>query len=471
MSSKIIYIDDNTEHLKTVEELFNEKNLEVDTYTSPLKAIKHIEENPYKYKMVITDYDMKSMQGDQLTLRIKLINSKIHIVVISGHENVGKRCLESGADQFIPKFQKNSKGSHLENLVLLSEIATTQVNDNKNNFAKNKNDIFEILNIAGQSDQLAKVATTVKLFAQTLETVFIHGESGVGKERVARSIHENSAHSQGQFIAINCGAIPENLIESELFGHEKGAFTGADKAKAGKFVVAHNGTIFLDEIGDMPLSTQVKLLRVLQESEVTPVGSNRPLKINVRIVTATHRDLKKEVATGKFREDLFYRINILPIEIPPLRDRKDDIEPISHYIMNNINSVSDKKKCLTAKALQKLKLSSWPGNVRDLETAIKRSHIMASTKYIHDTDINIEEFTSKRGLTSENEFLTEIEQFIDNDSFPKYRDYMEKIERKLLEQALIVCKGNKTKASKLLKMPYTTYMSKSLALSIGEQTI
>jgi DNA-binding NtrC family response regulator len=466
MNANIIYIDDNLDHLQTVKELFDEKKLMVDTYSSPEVALAYIEANPYQYKMLITDYDMDSMKGDQVTLRVKLLNNKIHVVVISGHEEVGKRCLESGADQFIPKFQKRSKRSHLENLLLLSEIASNQVGKKKNSFSKNEKNISDTLKIAGQSDQLDKIATMVKLFGKTQETVFIHGESGVGKERVARSIHENSEYSDGQFVAINCGAIPENLIESELFGHEKGAFTGADKNKTGKFLVAHNGTIFLDEIGDMPLNTQVKLLRVLQESEITPVGSTKTIKINVRVVTATHRDLKKEVANGNFREDLFYRINILPIDVPALRDRIDDIEPIAQYIVGEINNkvALEDRKFLTAIALKKLKLCSWPGNVRDLETAIKRAHLLGKSKYIYDSDIQIDEFSTQTGLSNEVEFIKEIEQFESNDDFPKYRNYIEKVEKKLLEQALTVARGNKSFASKLLKMPYTTYVSRYSAL-------
>ncbi|WP_102275191.1 sigma 54-interacting transcriptional regulator [Cytobacillus massiliigabonensis] len=237
--------------------------------------------------------------------------------------------------------------------------------------------------IVYRSKKIEQLVTEIKRVAQFHSTILLEGESGVGKEVFAHYIHMASARYNKQFVRINCGAIPENLIESELFGYEKGAFTGADKnGKAGLFEIAHNGTLFLDEIGELPLNMQVKLLRVLQEREVTRIGGNHPIPINVRIVTATNKDLKEMVNKGEFREDLYYRLYVIPFRIPSLRERKDDILPLSIYFMEQFKQMYDIKKSFTPEAIEVLETYAWPGNVRELQNIVERLILLTNDEWI-----------------------------------------------------------------------------------------
>lgn len=233
-------------------------------------------------------------------------------------------------------------------------------------------------NLVGQSPGLKKVLQQIELVAPTEAAVLIHGESGTGKELVARAIHERSARKDRALIKVNCGAVPESLFESEFFGHVRGAFTGAIRDKPGRFELAEGGTLFLDEIGDVPLSLQPKLLRVLQEKELERVGDPRTRRVNVRILAATHRDLKKEVAAGRFREDLYYRLSVFPIEIPPLRERRDDIEPlVTHFVAQAARRMNRSAPRLTPLSLTQLRAHTWPGNIRELQNAVERAVILS----------------------------------------------------------------------------------------------
>ncbi len=233
-------------------------------------------------------------------------------------------------------------------------------------------------NLVGQSPGLKKVLQQIELVAPTEAAVLIHGESGTGKELVARAIHERSARKDQPLIKVNCGAVPESLFESEFFGHVRGAFTGAIRDKPGRFELAEGGTLFLDEIGDVPLSLQPKLLRVLQEKELERVGDPRTRRVNVRILAATHRDLKKEVAAGRFREDLYYRLSVFPMEIPPLRERRDDIEPlVTYFVAQAARRMNRSVPRLTPLSLTQLRAHTWPGNIRELQNAVERAVILS----------------------------------------------------------------------------------------------
>ncbi len=243
-------------------------------------------------------------------------------------------------------------------------------------------------NMTGRSVKIKEVFALIDKMAHATSNVLLLGESGTGKEMVAVAIHERSDRSKKQFIAINCSAIPAQLLESELFGHKKGSFTGAQEARRGLFEEAAGGTIFLDEIGDMPIELQAKLLRVIQEREITPVGENRPRPVDVRIIAATHKDLSQLVAEGKFREDLFYRLSVVPITLPTLRERKEDIPLLAEHFLNKFCKKNDvPSKEFTPLALEKLLEQSWPGNVRELENCIERAVVLSDSNLIDETEI------------------------------------------------------------------------------------
>jgi len=242
--------------------------------------------------------------------------------------------------------------------------------------------------IIGKSDSLQEVIEKITVVAPTDTSVLIVGESGTGKEKVAHAVHELSDRKSNPIVIVNCAALPHSLIESELFGHEKGSFTGANSMRIGKFEQANGGTIFLDEIGELPLDSQVKLLRVLQEKEIERLGGNKTLKVNVRIVAATNRSLEKEVAEGRFRLDLYYRLNVFPVELPPLRERKEDIELLAHFFLKKYASASKRNiNSINGKAMEQLLGYYWPGNIRELEHLIERSVLLAKTSEIENFDL------------------------------------------------------------------------------------
>ena len=453
----VIAIDDDSLAGEAIKMVFSKKGISVDFFESPKKAILHIKEHPRKYKMAIVDFQMKETSGDEVVKEIKKINGSILTVVLSGDDSLEtiKKCQEAGADNFY------SKGHALDNLALLSEVAKDKYAEKGSEEAKELNEqkIESILSLKGRSNELARVADLVKTFANTGEPVLIQGASGTGKERIAKAIHNNSKRTKKSFIAVNCGAIPENLLESELFGHEKGSFTGATNAKAGKFLAADGGTIFLDEIGEMPLDFQVKLLRVLQEKEVTPVGSNRSMKVNFRVVAATNRNLKEEVRKGNFREDLFYRLNILPIEIPALVNRREDIISIANYIIDEKNNETTQAKKLTDDALGIIKSYDWPGNVRQLEAVLKRAYVLNGVSI---TGKAIEQQIECN--KAENSYRYGIQSWTDLEN-----EFLER-QRGLLEESLKLSKGNKRDAAKMLNLKYTTYVSKRLKFGLDTKT-
>lgn len=309
--------------------------------------------------------------------------------------------------------------------------------------------------IIGQSQNLINVLDKIKVVAPTDTSVLILGESGTGKERIAHSIHELSGHSSSPFVIVNCAALPESLIESELFGHEKGAFTGANTMRPGKFEQAHNGTIFLDEIGELPLDSQVKLLRVLQEKEIERLGGSSTIKVNVRVIAATNRCLEKEVAEGRFRLDLYYRLNVFPIELPPLRDRKEDIENLAYHFLNKYAAKTRKAVTgISAEALKQLTEYNWPGNIRELEHLIERNVLLVKGTTIESFDMPVTVGTTT--VTEKSGALLS----------------MEDMEREHIMAALKMCSGKvfgPGGAAEVLKMPATTLYSKMKKLGIRQE--
>ena len=290
--------------------------------------------------------------------------------------------------------------------------------------------------IVGNSSKLNEVFSLIQSVAPTQTTVLIRGESGVGKELIADAIHYNSKRSKKPFIKVNCAALPDNLIESELFGYEKGAFTGANTQRIGRFEAADGGTIFLDEFGDIPMSTQVKLLRVLQERQIERIGGNKSIKVDVRIICATNKDLEKMITENTFREDLYYRINVFPIYTPPLRDRLHDIPTLVNYFIDKFNKQNSRHvKRITASAIDSLMVYHWPGNIRELENCIERCCILATDDVIHSYNLPP---TIQNALSSKTEHQGTLEIIL------------EKLEKQIIHDTLISTKGNLTKAATVL---------------------
>jgi two-component system response regulator AtoC len=311
-------------------------------------------------------------------------------------------------------------------------------------------------NMVAQSKAMRSVFTLAEKAAQYNTTVLISGESGTGKELIAKGIHFTGARSAKPFVPVNCGGIPENLLESELFGYKKGAFTGADRNKKGLFEEADGGTLFLDEIGELPISLQVKLLRVLQENEIRPIGDSKTKKIDVRVIAATSKNLKDEIKAGAFREDLFYRLNVLPIKLPPLRERPEDVPLLSQHFLADFNKKLGKNiKEISPAAMSLLLESKWPGNVRELGNAMERAMVLTE-----DTILKPENLPGGLSVKPEVEMPAD---FFDGYSLKNAHKVMEK---ELITKALIATGGNRTKAGELLEISYPSLLSKIKAYKI-----
>ena len=342
-----------------------------------------------------------------------------------------------------------------KDLIVMLDIAKYRYDQEKGRLAGKSidNENQEIEGIIGTSKLLKDVIEKIKIVAPAETSVLILGESGTGKERAAHSIHELSAHKSNAIVVVNCAALPHSLIESELFGHEKGAFTGANSLRIGKFEQADNGTIFLDEIGELPLDSQVKLLRVLQEKEIQRLGGNKTIKINVRVVAATNRSLEKEVAEGRFRLDLYYRLNVFPIQLPTLKERKEDIEALANYFLKKYATSSRKNvNGISVSALAQLQGYNWPGNIRELEHLIERNVLLAKTNEIEKFDLPT---SNSNPLEKNNGKMLS----------------MEEMEKEHIMNALQICDGKVSGsggAAELLKMQPQTLFSKMKKLGIKQ---
>jgi two-component system nitrogen regulation response regulator NtrX len=370
MKPKILIVDDEDAIRSTLKMILEYEGYEVLLAANgPLGLRLAEKERP---DIVFLDVKMPQMDGLEVLKAIKAAEDAPPVVMLSGHGNIqtAVEATKLGAFDFVEKPPES------ERILLLARNAISQKRLQDENRAL-KLTFDERYRMVGGSRALEKVAEAIRRAAPTSATVLITGESGVGKELVARAIHRNSNRRAKPFVQVNCAAIPEDLIESELFGHEKGSFTGATEKQIGKFELAHEGTIFLDEVGDMSLKTQAKVLRVLQEGEVERIGSQRTIHVDVRVIAATNKDLEAAIAAGDFREDLFYRLSVVPVRVPPLRERGEDVEPlVTHFAQRFCEENNLRRRSFTPDALQALRRHPWRGNVRELKNAIERLIIM-----------------------------------------------------------------------------------------------
>ena len=387
------------------------------------------------FDVVVTDLKLPGMSGLEFLQAVKRINADLPVVIMTAFGTVESAvdAMKAGASDYV------LKPFSLAELVLVvrKELASHQLRQENRDLREALGRRYEYKNIIAKSDKMQAVLALVERVAPTNSTVLIGGESGVGKDLVARAIHEHSQRANGPFVKINSTAIPETLLESELFGYEKGAFSGATTSKPGKFEVANNGTLFLDEIGDVPAAIQVKLLRVLQDREFERLGGTRTLKVDVRLVAATNRDLRAALEEGTFREDLYYRLNVVAIDIPPLREHKEDIPALAQFFLEKFARESGKPAHnITPAAMKILMDFRWPGNVRELQNVIERAITLSPGSTLDVADIHID--TARRAHVESGSAV-----------LPEGMS-MEQWEEELLREALKRADGNKSQAARAL---------------------
>jgi two-component system nitrogen regulation response regulator NtrX len=381
MKSRILVVDDEAEIRRSVRMILEYEGFEVLEASSGPDGIALVErESP---DLVFLDIKMPGMDGLDALQRIKGTNEALPVVIISGHGTVSTavEATKAGAFDFIEKPLTTERVL----VTIRNALDRTRLVDENRSLKR----AVEVRHqMVGESPGLRQVWDAIKRAAPTNATVLLLGESGVGKELVARSIHRNSLRSRERFVQVNCAAIPEELIESELFGHEKGSFTGATEKQIGKFEQADRGTIFLDEVGDMSPKTQAKVLRVLQEGEVERLGSARTIKVDVRVLAATNKDLEQEIERGTFREDLYFRLSVIPIRVPPLRDRREDIPALVKHFADLFSRDNNRRpQRFTPAALEYLQRARWKGNVRELKNTVERLIIMTPSEVVDVDDL------------------------------------------------------------------------------------
>ncbi|OKH89958.1 nitrogen regulation protein NR(I) [Thalassospira sp. TSL5-1] len=418
--------------------------------------------------LVITDVMMPDENGLDMVPRIRKLRPDLRVIVMSAQNTLltAVKAAQRGAFEYLPKpFDLN------ELMGIVDRALETPVNQENAKPAGEEGD--DRLPLIGRSAAMQEIYRSLARLMNTDLTVMVTGESGTGKELVARALHEYGSRRHGPFVAINMAAIPRELIESELFGHEKGAFTGANERKVGRFEQAEGGTLFLDEIGDMPLEAQTRLLRVLQEGEYTRVGGRTPIRVNVRIVAATHRDLRKLIREGSFREDLFYRLNVVPIRLPSLRERLEDIPELVNHFLAQASEQGLPRKTLSAEAMARLKAHRWPGNIRELENMVRRLTALYSQDMI-GVDVIETEFAENSVAESapagEPQSLSEsierhVREYYDahDDDLPSsglYDRILREMERPLLTVTLEATRGNQVKAAEVLGLNRNTLRKK-----------
>jgi len=452
---RILIVDDEESFRHMLSVILIKEGYEVEASSTGEEGLQKAAASPFD--QILCDIRMPHMDGLEFLREIKKTGGQATIIMMSayGTMDTAIEAMKLGAYDYI------SKPFKPDEIILILRKAEEREQLRRENqlLRKEVGKEYSFENIVSKNEKMQKIFDVIKKVSQYKSTVLITGESGTGKELVARALHYNSDRSQNAFIAVNCGAIPENLLESELFGHAKGAFTDAIRTKKGLFEEADSGTLFLDEIGELPGQLQVKLLRVLQDGEIRRIGESKPIQIDVRIVAATVKDLTKEVNEGRFREDLFYRLNVLPIHIPPLRERKEDIPLLIQHFIGKYNQAMNKDVAdVDHKALDTLINYKWYGNVRELENTIERAIVLSEKNDIELENLPIEIQNFKEEFQSE--ALSDEEYSIKKTS--------KVLEINLIKKALKKTKGNHTHAAKLLEISHRALLYKIKEYGIVE---
>ena len=433
----ILIVEDEPKMLRLLELTLAEEGFATRAASDAESGLKLLGQE--QIDLVVTDLRLPGMNGLEFLAAIKRANALIPVVVMTAYGTVetAVEAMKAGASDYV------LKPFSLEEIKLIvhKELDVHRLREENRNLREAMGYRYEFKNIIGRSLKMQEVLATVERVAPSNSTVLLGGESGVGKDLIARAIHQHSKRASGPFIKINSTAIPENLLESELFGYERGAFTGANTSKQGKFELADKGTIFLDEIGDVPGSTQVKLLRVLQEREFERLGGTKTLKVDVRVVAATNQDLRAALEQGTFRQDLFYRLNVVPISIPPLREHKEDIPYLADYFIERFARDTGKPITGITAAAQKVLMDfHWPGNVRELENIIERAVALSSGAVLDVSDIRLDRAPSGSAIAGAGALA----------SFPPEGQTLEQFEDDIIKEALRRSNGNKSQAARLL---------------------
>ncbi|MCF8067799.1 MAG: sigma-54 dependent transcriptional regulator [Desulfobacterales bacterium] len=440
-NNHILLVEDNHTDRETLSGALENWGYHVTTAIDGVDAVKKIKTSPFR--LIIISFEITGISAFEILKTAKSECEDIESLFLSAHISVENavEAMKEGALDFIIKPVDQSQLLH---------IVKTVFEDEQEVFGRSSRKAS--VKIVTENQNMTRLLDLARHVADSKASVLIQGESGTGKELFARFIHENSSRKNGPFVAINCGALPESLLESELFGHEKGAFTGAVARKPGRFELAAGGTILLDEITEMQIHLQAKLLRVLQESEIDRVGGVRPIQVDVRVVATTNRDIREAIELGHFREDLFYRLHVIPIQVPPLRERLDDIPLLTHFFIDKYNEIDGRNvKNLTKGALERLSTLNYKGNVRELENIIERAVLLATGVSISECDLHLDSVLYSPGTVSG----AQAGASDDLMDVP-----LKEAEKKIIFHTLDRTKGNRTHAAKALGISVRTLRNK-----------
>lgn len=459
MSARILVCDDEAGLREMLGVLLRRAGYDAEVVEGCQPALARLEQSP-AFDLVITDLSMPDGSGMDVLQAARSVTDTPEVIMVTAFATMEQaiEAMRLGAYDYIQKPFKNNellaqveKALEKHSIVQQNRTLRAQVSES-----------FQLGDLIGKGPSMQKVMDLVRRVASGRSSVLITGESGTGKEVVARSLHKEGERADKPFVVVNCGALPETLMESELFGHEKGAFTGANTRKDGLVRAAHGGTLFLDEIGELPAPLQVKLLRVLQERKVRPVGAHEELPVDVRVVAATNRDVEKEVKEGTFRQDLFYRLNVIRIELPPLKQRVEDIPMLSQHFLEKHSALENKRLGFSNEAMQWIVQQPYPGNVRELENVVERAVALATEPMVVRADLLL-------GSDAD----TEQEQPLAPQTLPPEGIDLDKqlgqIEKQFLLQALERSGGVRTNAAKLLKMSFRSFRYRLAKYGLGEE--
>ncbi|KJS33113.1 MAG: transcriptional regulator [Desulfatitalea sp. BRH_c12] len=448
---KILIVDDDAAHRRMLNTVLSAEGYRITQVGDGQAAVAVVKAD--FYDLILMDLRMPRMDGLQAQQRIREISPGIPIIMMTAYASVGTAvgALKAGASDYL------TKPVDIDELkILIDKVLHHHRLEQENQFLKERlGDRFKFFKIIGRGPAMSAMFETLALVAPTDATVLIDGESGTGKELVANAIHQNSPRHEQAFIKVNCAALPETLLESELFGHEKGAFTGALARKQGRFLLADRGSLFLDEIGEMSPATQAKILRVLQEKEFQPVGADRTIKVDVRLIAATNKDLPAEIAAGAFREDLYYRLNVVQLTVPPLRQRREDIPLLADHFLRHYAEKNHRLiKGFTPLALDLLMRYEWPGNVRELENIIERAVILTRGDIVTASELP----EALRSLQGNDEQFRGVQI--------KPAQTLKESEKQMILKTLDLTGGNRTRAAQILEIS-----RRSLQLKLKEYGI